>query len=45
MGTTIPLRACRFGEDDAGEVYVLTNDTTGPTRTTGRVYRLTAPTD
>jgi glucose/arabinose dehydrogenase len=34
-----------FGEDDAGEVYVLTNNTTGPTGTTGRVYRLTGPAD
>jgi hypothetical protein len=34
-----------FGEDDAGEVYVLTNNTTGPTGTTGQVYRLTSPTD
>jgi mono/diheme cytochrome c family protein len=31
-----------FGEDAAGEVYVLTTDNTGPTGTTGRVYRVVA---
>lgn len=29
-----------FGEDAAGELYVLTSDTGGPSGTTGRVYRL-----
>jgi hypothetical protein len=29
-----------FGQDQAGEVYVLTTDNTGPTGTTGRVFRL-----
>ncbi|MPZ89893.1 MAG: hypothetical protein GEU81_17955 [Nitriliruptorales bacterium] len=32
-----------FGEDASGEVYVLTSDTTGPTGTSGNVYRLTSP--
>lgn len=32
-----------FGQDGAGEVYVLTSDTTGPSGTTGQVYRLTTP--
>jgi glucose/arabinose dehydrogenase len=30
-----------FGQDRRGEVYVLTTDNTGPTASTGRVYRLT----
>lgn len=29
-----------FGQDAAGEVYVLTSDSTGPAGNTGRVYRL-----
>jgi len=29
-----------FGQDRRGEVYVLTTDNTGPTGSTGRVYRL-----
>lgn len=29
-----------FGQDEQGEVYVLTSDTTGPTGDSGRVYRL-----
>lgn len=32
-----------FGQDLAGEVYVLTTDEQGPTGTTGKVYRLVAP--
>lgn len=32
-----------FGQDQAGEVYVLTSDTTGPTGTGGRVYQLSSP--
>lgn len=32
-----------FGQDAAGEVYVLTTDSAGPTGDTGRVYRLTRP--
>jgi glucose/arabinose dehydrogenase len=32
-----------FGQDRAGEVYVLTSDTRGPTGSTGRVYRLVNP--
>jgi glucose/arabinose dehydrogenase len=32
-----------FGQDLAGEMYVLTTDETGPTGTTGRVYRLVRP--
>jgi len=34
-----------FGQDRAGEVYVLTSDTAGPSGTTGRVYQLVRPTD
>ena len=30
-----------FGQDQNGEVYVMTNDNTGPSGSTGRVYRLT----
>lgn len=29
-----------FGEDDDGELYVLTTDRTGPTGTTGKVFKL-----
>jgi glucose/arabinose dehydrogenase len=32
-----------FGQDPAGEMYVLTTDQTGPTGTTGKVYRLVRP--
>lgn len=32
-----------FGQDEDGEVYVLTTNLAGPSGTTGRVYRLTAP--
>jgi glucose/arabinose dehydrogenase len=32
-----------FGQDAAGEVYVLTTDNAGPTGETGRVYRVTRP--
>lgn len=32
-----------FGQDEAGEVYVLTTDETGPSGETGRVYRLARP--
>jgi glucose/arabinose dehydrogenase len=32
-----------FGEDAAGELYVLTTDTAGPTGDTGKVYRLVRP--
>jgi glucose/arabinose dehydrogenase len=32
-----------FGQDRAGEMYVLTTDETGPSGTTGRVYRLVRP--
>jgi glucose/arabinose dehydrogenase len=32
-----------FGEDAAGELYVLTTDTVGPTGETGRVYQIVAP--
>lgn len=34
-----------FGQDDDGEVYVLTTNNSGPTGTTGRVYRLADPDD
>ena len=32
-----------FGQDAAGEVYVLTSDSIGPAGNTGRVYRITRP--
>jgi glucose/arabinose dehydrogenase len=32
-----------FGQDEAGEVYVLTSDSSGPTGANGRVYRLARP--
>lgn len=32
-----------FGQDQDGEVYVLTTDEAGPTGNTGRVYRLISP--
>lgn len=32
-----------FGQDLAGEMYVLTTDNTGPTGTTGKVYKLVRP--
>jgi glucose/arabinose dehydrogenase len=32
-----------FGQDPAGEIYVLATDEPGPTGTTGRVYRLVRP--
>jgi glucose/arabinose dehydrogenase len=32
-----------FGEDAAGELYLLTNEEPGPTGTTGKVYRIIAP--
>jgi len=32
-----------FGQDAAGEVYVLTSDTGAPAGSTGRVYRITRP--
>jgi glucose/arabinose dehydrogenase len=32
-----------FGQDRAGEMYVLTSDRAGPEGTTGRVYRLVRP--
>ncbi|MDX1663901.1 MAG: PQQ-dependent sugar dehydrogenase [Candidatus Promineifilaceae bacterium] len=32
-----------FGQDVEGEVYVLTSEATGPTGSSGRVYRLAAP--
>jgi glucose/arabinose dehydrogenase len=32
-----------FGQDLAGEMYVLTTDESGPTGSTGRVYRLVRP--
>jgi glucose/arabinose dehydrogenase len=32
-----------FGQDPAGEMYVLTTDQQGPTGTTGKVYRLVPP--
>ncbi len=31
-----------FGEDDAGELYVLTAEQAGPQGDTGKVYRLVA---
>jgi hypothetical protein len=32
-----------FGQDLAGEMYVLTTDEPGPSGATGRVYRLVRP--
>ena len=32
-----------FGQDPAGEMYVLTTDQTGPTGTTGQVLKLVRP--
>ena len=32
-----------FGRDSAGEVYVLTSDSVGPSGSTGKVYRLVTP--
>jgi hypothetical protein len=32
-----------FGQDTAGEVYVLTTDMTGPTGNTGKIYKLVRP--
>lgn len=32
-----------FGQDPAGEIYVLTTDNTGPTGATGNVYRIVRP--
>jgi glucose/arabinose dehydrogenase len=32
-----------FGQDPAGEMYVLTTDQTGPTGTTGQVFKLVRP--
>jgi glucose/arabinose dehydrogenase len=32
-----------FGQDAAGEVYVLTSETAGPTGSSGKVYRLVPP--
>jgi glucose/arabinose dehydrogenase len=32
-----------FGQDTANELYVLTSDNTGPTGSTGRVYRIVHP--
>lgn len=34
-----------FGQDLQGEVYVLTTDMTGPTGSTGQIFRLTRPGD
>jgi hypothetical protein len=32
-----------FGQDRAGEMYVLTTDRMGPAGTTGKVFRLVRP--
>jgi glucose/arabinose dehydrogenase len=32
-----------FGQDEENELYVLTSDSTGPTASTGRVYRIVSP--
>jgi glucose/arabinose dehydrogenase len=39
-GGTVPHFVLGFGQDRSGEVYVLTTDNTGPTGSTGQVYRL-----
>lgn len=36
-------RVLGFGQDTAGEVYVLTTDNSGPTGTTGKVFKLVSP--
>jgi hypothetical protein len=36
-------RVLGFGEDDAGELYVLTTNNAGPNGTTGRVFKLVRP--
>ena len=33
-----------FGQDRAGEVYVMGSEILGPTGNTGKVFRITAPT-
>ncbi len=38
----IPYYVLGFGQDNAGELYVLTTDSLGPSGTTGSVYRLTS---
>jgi len=32
-----------FGQDDEGELYVLTSDQAGPSGGTGKIYKLVAP--
>ncbi len=32
-----------FGQDNDGEIYILTSETSGPTGSTGKVYRLVPP--
>jgi glucose/arabinose dehydrogenase len=41
QGTDIGMNVNSFGEDEAGEIYVIAQDETGPTSSTGAVYRLT----
>jgi glucose/arabinose dehydrogenase len=36
-------RVLGFGQDGAGELYVLTTDNVGPTGTTGKVFKLVSP--
>jgi hypothetical protein len=36
-------RVLGFGQDPAGELYVLTNNNAGPTGATGRVLKLVRP--
>jgi glucose/arabinose dehydrogenase len=36
-------RVLAFGQDLSGEVYVLTSDNTGPSGSTGKIYRLVSP--
>jgi len=42
-GESIGEYVLAFGRDAAGELYVLTNEMTGPTGSTGKVYRLVEP--
>lgn len=39
-GGLLPGRLLSFGQDAAGEPYILTKETEGPKGTTGKVYRL-----
>ena len=42
--TRLPLAILGFAQDADGEIYVLTNETGIPSGTTGKVWKITAPT-